>query len=50
MTLEELAAQVREGAYEVDEREVADAMLRRPGMRRLLLGGGSSDEVLEAGD
>jgi hypothetical protein len=50
MSVQELTDRVRRGTYEVDETEVADAMLRRPGVRRLLLGAGPSDGVLEPGE
>jgi Anti-sigma-28 factor, FlgM len=50
MSAQELSERIRRGAYEVDPSLVADAMLRRPGVRRLLLGETRSDEVLEAGD
>ena len=46
----ELGERIRRGTYEVDPTQVAEAMLRRPGVRRLLLGADPSDEVLEAGD
>jgi hypothetical protein len=50
MSVQELTERVRRGTYEVDATEVAVAMLRRPGLRRLLLGEESSDDVLEPGD
>ena len=50
MSVSELTERIRQGTYEVDATRVADAMLRRPGARRLLLGARRSDDVLEAGD
>ena len=50
MSVQELTERIRQGTYEVDAAKVADAMLRRPGARRLLLGVHPSDDVLEAGD
>jgi hypothetical protein len=50
MTAQELRERIRCGTYQVDAGRVADAMLRRRGVRRLLLGGRSSDDVLEPGD
>ena len=50
MSVQELTDRVRRGTYEVDETKVADAMLRRPGLRRLLLMERRSDDVLEPGE
>jgi hypothetical protein len=50
MSVQELSERIRHGAYEVDPARVADAMLRRPGLRRLLLGAGPSEEMLESRD
>ena len=50
MSVQELTDRVRRGTYEVDETKVAAAMIRRPGVRRLLLGAGPSEGVLEPRD
>jgi hypothetical protein len=50
MSMHELSERIRRGTYEIDPTQVADAMLQRPGVRRLLLGGDASDEVLEPRD
>jgi Anti-sigma-28 factor, FlgM len=50
MSAHEISERISGGTYEIDPAKVADAMLRRPGVRRLLLGRAASDDVLEPGD
>jgi anti-sigma-28 factor FlgM len=50
MSIHELSERIQQGTYEVDPGKVADAILRRPGVRRLLLGSERSHQVLEPGD